>query len=68
MYASRRNKIFGRWDYNTFEAEFQWHTEAYFNGVLSRLIYMSLPPELELPKHFVYKNKLAVCTARVTQA
>ena len=38
--------------------------KAYFNGVPSRLIYMSLPPELGLPKHFVAKQTRCVYGTR----
>ena len=37
---------------------------AYLNLVPSRLIYMSLPPELGLPKHFVAKQARCVYGTR----
>jgi len=38
--------------------------KAYFNGVPTRDIYMSLPPELGLPKHFVAKQTRCVYGTR----
>ena len=38
--------------------------KAYFNGVPSRLLYMTLPPELGLPKHFVAKQTRCVYGTR----
>ena len=38
--------------------------KAYFNGVPTREIYMTLPPELGLPRHFVAKQTRCVYGTR----
>ena len=60
MYASRRNKLLDDGTQIPMRLSFIYIKKAYFNGVPSRLIYMSLPPELGLPKHLVAKQTRCV--------
>ena len=64
MYASRRNKHLDDGTQIPMRLSFIDIKKAYFNGVPSRLIYMSLPPELGLPKHFVAKQTRCVYGTR----
>lgn len=64
MYASRRNTILDDGTQVPMRLNFIDIKKAYFNGVPSRLIYMSLPPELGLPKHFVAKQTRCVYGTR----
>ena len=56
MYASRRNKMMDNGTKVTMILSLIDTKKAYFHGVPFKLIYMSLPPELGLPKHFVAKQ------------
>ena len=64
MYANRRIKVMD----NETRVPMRWSfidsQKANFNGAPSRLIYMSLPPELGLPKHVVAKQTRCVYGTR----
>ena len=64
MYASRRKQMKNNGTKAPMTLSFIDMKQAYFNGVPSRLIYMSLPPELGLLKHLVAKQSLCVYGTR----
>ena len=64
MYASRRNSKAPDGTEVPLRLSFIDMKKAYFNGVPTREIYMSLPPELGLPKHFVAKQTKCVYGTR----
>ena len=64
MLADRRNKHMDDGTEMPLRLSFIDMKKAYFNGVPSRLMYMSLPPELGLPKHFVAKQTRCVYGTR----
>ena len=64
MYASRRSKMLDDATEVPMRLSFIDIKKAYFNGVPSRLIYMSFPPELGLPKHMVAKQTRCVYGTR----
>ena len=64
MYAGRRNKILEDGTTERMRLSFIDIQKAYLNGVPARLIYMSLPPELGLPRHVVAKHTRCVYGTR----
>ena len=64
LYASRRHKTMKDGSKMPLRLSFIDIKKAYFNGVPTRDIYMSLPPELGLPKHFVAKQTRCVYGTR----
>ena len=64
MYASRRNNMLEDGTTVPIGLSSIDNKKAYFNGVPSRLIYMSLPPELGLSKHVVAKQTRCVYGTR----
>ena len=62
-YASRRNKLLPDGSTVPLRLSFR-HNKAYFHGVPSREMFMSLPAELRLPKHFVAKQTQCVYGTR----
>ena len=64
MYESRRNNMLVDGTEMPMRLRFIDMKKAYFNGVPSRLIFMSLPPEVGLPQHFVAKQTRCVYGTR----
>ena len=64
QFPSRRRKTMADGSVLPLRLSFIDIKKAYFNGVPSRQIYMSLPPELGLPKHFVAKQTRCVYGTR----
>ena len=63
MYASRRNATIANGT-APLQLSFIDIKKAYFNGVPTRDIYMSLPAEIGLPKHFIAKQTKCVYGTR----